>query len=74
MRDLTQFADAGATPERGEDHEIEAPRRAGDPPIMIGDSRRARAELNWEPRYPQIESIISSAWGWHQRHPRGYIG
>jgi UDP-glucose 4-epimerase len=51
---------------------VEEPRRAGDPPIMIGDSRRARAELGWEPRYPTIESIIASAWDWHQRHPRGY--
>jgi UDP-glucose 4-epimerase len=51
---------------------VEEPRRAGDPPIMIGDSRRARAELGWEPRYPTIEQIIASAWDWHQRHPSGY--
>lgn len=51
---------------------IERDRRAGDPPIMIGDSRRVRAELGWEPRYPRIESIIATAWDWHQRHPRGY--
>lgn len=51
---------------------VEQPRRAGDPPIMIGDSRRARDELGWEPRYPQIEQIIATAWDWHLRHPRGY--
>lgn len=51
---------------------VEEPRRAGDPPIMIGDSRRARAELGWQPRYPQIEQIIATAWNWHRRHPRGY--
>jgi UDP-glucose 4-epimerase len=51
---------------------VEEPRRAGDPPIMIGDSRRARAELGWEPRYPAIEQIIASAWEWHTRHPNGY--
>ena len=51
---------------------VEEPRRAGDPPIMIADSRRARAELGWAPRYPTLEQIIGSAWDWHQRHPRGY--
>jgi UDP-glucose 4-epimerase len=51
---------------------VEEPRRAGDPPIMIGDSRRARAELGWTPRYPSLEQIIGSAWDWYQRHPNGY--
>ena len=51
---------------------VEQPRRAGDPPIMIGDSRRARAELGWEPRFPRIEQIIATAWEWHRRQPRGY--
>ena len=51
---------------------VEEGRRAGDPPVMIGDSRRARAELGWQPRYPQIEQIIATAWDWHRRHPHGY--
>ena len=51
---------------------VEERRRAGDPPVMIGDSRRARAELGWEPRYRAIESIIQSAWDWHLRYPQGY--
>ena len=53
---------------------IEEPRRAGDPPIMIGDSRRARAELGWAPRFPDIQQIIQTAWDWHQTHPNGYRG
>jgi UDP-glucose 4-epimerase len=53
---------------------VEEPRRAGDPPIMIGDSSRARSELGWQPRYPTIDQIIESAWKWHQAHPRGYAG
>ena len=51
---------------------VEEGRRAGDPPVMISDSRRARAELGWQPRYPQIEQIIATAWDWHRRHPHGY--
>lgn len=50
----------------------EEARRAGDPPIMIGDCRRARTELGWEPRYPHIDQIIATAWAWHQRYPHGY--
>jgi UDP-glucose 4-epimerase len=51
---------------------IEEPRRAGDPPIMIGDTRRARSELGWAPRFPDIQQIIQTAWDWHQAHPNGY--
>jgi UDP-glucose 4-epimerase len=51
---------------------VEQPRRAGDPAIMIGDSRRARSELGWQPRYPALDQIVGSAWEWHRRHPNGY--
>ena len=43
-----------------------APRRAGDPAVLVADSRRARAELGWTPEYPDIEAIIATAWGWHR--------
>ena len=36
------------------------------------DARLARQLLDWTPRYITIESIIESAWRWHQSHPRGY--
>lgn len=46
-----------------------APRRPGDPPILVGSSEKARRILNWQPQYPDIETIISHAWQWHQsRH------
>ncbi|HEX3246302.1 MAG TPA: UDP-glucose 4-epimerase GalE [Chloroflexota bacterium] len=48
------------------------PRRPGDPARLIASSDRIRAELGWEPRYPDLESIIDSAWQWHQKHPNGY--
>ena len=41
------------------------PRRPGDPPILIGDSARARKILNWAPRHEDLRSIIESAWKWH---------
>ncbi len=46
-----------------------ARRRAGDPPFLVADSARARAELGWQPKYAQIESILETAWNWH-RSPR----
>jgi UDP-glucose 4-epimerase len=48
------------------------PRRAGDPPSLIADARLANKTLGWTPRYPTIESIVETAWRWHQSHPRGY--
>jgi UDP-glucose-4-epimerase len=49
-----------------------APRRAGDPPQLVGDSAKARAVLGWNPQFPALETIIESAWKWRQAHPNGY--
>jgi UDP-glucose 4-epimerase len=49
-----------------------APRRAGDPPQLVGDSRKAREVLGWKPRFPELDKIVESAWNWHQSHPDGY--
>lgn len=49
-----------------------APRRAGDPPALYADSTKAQSELNWHPQFTSIESIIRSAWNWHEAHPHGY--
>ena len=48
------------------------PRREGDPACLIADSSKAQRELNWKPKYVSIESIVETAWKWHQSHPRGY--
>jgi UDP-glucose 4-epimerase len=40
---------------------IESPRRPGDPPTLVASSERIRRELNWSPRYPTLDTIISSA-------------
>ncbi|MEI8166264.1 MAG: UDP-glucose 4-epimerase GalE [Chloroflexales bacterium] len=48
------------------------PRRAGDPATLIAASDSIRRELGWAPRYPDLESIITSAWAWHRTHPHGY--
>jgi UDP-glucose 4-epimerase len=48
------------------------PRRPGDPPELVASSDRIRQELGWEPRHPELEQIIGSAWRWHQAYPDGY--
>jgi len=37
-------------------------RREGDPARLVASSDKAKVELNWTPKYPEIEQIISSAW------------
>lgn len=52
----------------------EKPRRAGDPAVLVAGSERIQMELGWTPRHLTIESIVASAWAWHQAHPDGYGG
>ena len=47
-------------------------RRDGDPAVLVGSSERAKIELGWKPRFPDLESIVETAWHWHQKHPNGY--
>ena len=49
-----------------------ANRRAGDPECLIATSQKAKDDLGWEPEFPSLEEIISSAWDWHGTHPEGY--
>lgn len=48
-----------------------APRRAGDPAMLVANAGRARTVLGWRPRYGTLESIIRSAWAWHSRRVGG---
>lgn len=48
------------------------PRRAGDPPALFADPSKVRRELGWVPKFQTIESIVETAWRWHQQRPQGY--
>jgi UDP-glucose 4-epimerase len=50
----------------------ESPRRPGDPPALYADSAKARRDLGWKVKFPDIESIVATAWKWHAAHPNGY--
>lgn len=45
----------------------ESDRRAGDAPILVGSSEKARKILGWNPQYSDLHKIISDAWQWHQK-------
>jgi len=46
---------------------VEADRRPGDPPVLIGSSEKIRKTLGWEPQYAALTDIIGTAWAWHQK-------
>ena len=51
----------------GRDFEVEiSDRRAGDPAVLIASSDKIQKDLNWQPEYPELEKIISTAWQWHK--------
>jgi UDP-glucose 4-epimerase len=45
----------------------EAPRRPGDPPMLIARAGRIRSQLGWQPRLDDLDTIVSTAWNWEQR-------
>jgi UDP-glucose 4-epimerase len=47
-------------------------RRPGDPAVLVASSAKIRRELGWEPRYPDLQTILETAWQWHLSHPHGY--
>jgi UDP-glucose 4-epimerase len=49
-----------------------APRRAGDPAVLVASSKKIREELGWTPKKPELEAMIYDAWEWMQANPRGY--
>ena len=49
-----------------------APRRAGDPAVLIASSEKIKRELGWKPEFQDLRVIIESAWRWLQKHPQGY--
>ena len=48
-----------------------APRRRGDPAVLVASSDRIREELGWQPEYQNLRAIIGSAWKWMNKESRG---
>jgi len=49
----------------------EVGRRAGDPPALVADARRAAEVLGWRPRFADLDVIVEHAWRWRERGKRG---
>jgi UDP-arabinose 4-epimerase len=45
----------------------EVGRRAGDPPALVADPRRAAETIGWRPKYPDLDTIVGHAVRWHDR-------
>jgi UDP-arabinose 4-epimerase len=52
---------------------VTAARRPGDPPALVADAARARAELKWVPNHSHPDHIIQSAWLWMTAHRKSAI-
>ncbi len=46
---------------------IETEARAGDPPVLVGSSDKARQILGWKPQWSDFKQIVETAWKWHQK-------
>lgn len=44
-----------------------APRRPGDPAMIVADSARIRAQLGWTPRFDNLDLIVEHALAWERR-------
>ncbi len=49
-----------------------APRRAGDPAVLVASSERFQADTGWAPRWRRLDDLVATAWTWRRDHPGGY--
>jgi UDP-arabinose 4-epimerase len=48
----------------------ETGRRPGDPPVLVAEASRTREVLGWVPTLSALDTILASAWAWHNRRSR----
>jgi len=49
---------------------IQADRRPGDPPKLVGSAEKARATLGWNPQYEDLDVMVETAWKWLSKRRR----
>ena len=47
-------------------------RRPGDPASLFANADKIGKELGWSARVTELDEVVSSAWKWFQKHPKGY--
>jgi UDP-glucose 4-epimerase len=43
-----------------------APRRPGDPAVLVADATRFRTAYAWQPRRSDLATIVRDAWSWEK--------
>lgn len=51
---------------------IEGERRPGDPAVLVASSAKITKELGFQPMFPELKTIVETAWNWQRNHPNGY--
>jgi UDP-glucose 4-epimerase len=51
---------------------VETDRRPGDPAVLTSDATKAKKELRWQTKFAELETIVETAWKWHNKYPDGY--
>ncbi|MFN3491562.1 MAG: UDP-glucose 4-epimerase GalE [Anaerolineales bacterium] len=51
---------------------VESARRPGDSARLVASPKKIMNELGWNPKFTNLQDILSSAWEWHKSHPHGY--
>ena len=41
-------------------------RRKGDPDILVSDINKSKNILSWEPKYSDVDQVISDSWEWYK--------
>ena len=45
----------------------EGSRRLGDPPALVANSSRLQREFGWQPKFDDLETIVSTAYAWERQ-------
>ena len=40
--------------------------------MLYAAADKAQRELKWTPRFADLDTIVRTAWNWHQRRPHGF--
>lgn len=51
-----------------------APRRPGDPAMLVAGGSKAKDALGWTPAKGDVRDVIRDAWAFHSANPKGYAG
>ncbi len=48
-------------------NQVEAPRRAGDPPVLVAVAEEIRRVIGWTPKFDDLETIVTTSLAWERK-------